>query len=75
MTQEEFMRLAQAKRELEAFLEFTEDEDFVGIAAHKYVEPIVGNLYREITDKEIVNKIIELVQNELDNINITIDEL
>lgn len=69
------MRLAQAKRELEAFLEFTEDEDFVGIAAHKYVEPIVGNLYREITDKEIVNKIIELVQNELDNINITIDEL
>ena len=73
MTQEEFKHLAETKKSLEDFLEFTKDKDFHGIASHTFV--LAYNLYREITDKEIVDKIIELVQNELDKINKRIEEL
>lgn len=73
MTQEEFKRLAETKKSLEDFLEFTKDKDFHGIVSHTFV--LAYNLYREITDKEIVDKIIELVQNELGKINKRIEEL
>ena len=73
MTQEQFEQLSKTRKELIDFLEFTQDKDFHGICAHTYM--LAYNIYKEITDKEIVDKIIALVKNELDELNKRIEEL
>ena len=73
MIQEEFMRLAKAKRELELFIEATKDEDFDAIGARKIV--LVNEFHRYITDKELIKGIVDYLQAELDKINKIIEEL
>lgn len=73
MTQEEFMRLAETKRELELFIEATEDEDFDAIGARKIV--LVHEFHRYITDKKLIQGIVDFLQKELDKINKKIEEL
>ena len=60
MTQQEFMRLADTKRELEQFLKKIGDEDFDAIG---------------ITDKGLIERIVEFLQAELEDINKKIEEL
>lgn len=73
MIQEEFMRLAKTKRELELFIEATKDEDFDAIGARKIV--LVNEFHRYITDKELIKGIVDFLQAELDKINKKIEEL
>lgn len=67
------MRLAKTKRELELFIEATEDEDFDAIGARKIV--LVHEFHRYITDKKLIQGIVDFLQKELDKINKKIEEL
>lgn len=73
MTQEEFMRLADTKRELEQFLKKIGDEDFDAIGARTCV--MAYQHFSYITDKGLIERIVELLQAELEEINKKIEEL
>lgn len=73
MTQEEFMRLANAKKELELFIDTTKEEEFDAIGTRKIV--LGHEFHRYITDKELIQGIVDFLQAELDMINIIIEEL
>lgn len=73
MTQEEFMRLADNKRELEQFLKKIGDEDFDAIGARKCV--MAYQHFSYITDKELVKEIVQFLQVKLEEINKKIEEL
>lgn len=73
MTQEEFKRLADGKRELELFLDTVKHEGFDAIGARKILFAHEFNSY--ITDKDLINEIVHLVQSKLDEINKKIEEL
>lgn len=73
MTQEEFMRLADTKRELQMFLEDVNDESFDAISARKII--LGHEIHHYITDKDLTNEIVRLVQAKLDEINKKIEEL
>lgn len=73
MTQEEFMRLANTKRELELFIDATKDKDFDAIGARKIV--LAHEFQRYITDDELIQGIVDFLQAELDKINKKIEEL
>lgn len=73
MTQEEFMHLANTKREIELFIEATEDADFDAIGARKIV--LCQEFHRYIIDDELIQGIVDFLQAELDKINKKIEEL
>lgn len=73
MTQEEFMHLADTKREIEKFIEVTKDEDFDAIGARKCVMAYQNFSY--ITDKKLVKEIVQFLQVKLEEINKKIEEL
>lgn len=73
MTQEEFMRLADNKRELDQFLKTVVDEDFDAIGARKCVMAYQNFSY--ITDKKLVKEIVQFLQVKLEEINKKIEEL
>ena len=73
MTLEEFDLLARTKDELIAFLERPKQGDFVGIASSSLV--FNHNHYSMITNREIVNEIIQLVETRLNEINKKIERL
>ena len=73
MEQEEFMRLAEAKKELESFLDAMLNEGFDAIGARGIV--LCHECHRYITDKELVDEVTEFLQEKLDDINKKIEEL
>lgn len=73
MTQEEFMRLANAKKELELFIDTTKVEEFDAIGARKIV--LAHEFHHYITDKELTRQIVDFLQTKLDEINKKIEEL
>lgn len=73
MEQEEFMRLAKAKEELESFLDAVQNEGFDAIGARGMVLCHVCHLY--ITDKELVDAVTDFLQEKLNDINKRIEEL
>lgn len=73
MTQEEFMRLAKAKKELEAFLDAVQNEGFDAIGARGMI--LCHECHRYITDKELVDAVTEFLQEKLNDINKRIEGL
>lgn len=73
MEQEEFMRLAKAKEELESFLGAILNDGFDVIGAQSTI--LCHDCYRYITDKELVDAVTEFLQEKLDDINKRIEEL
>ena len=73
MTQEEFMHLADNKRELEQFLKRVTDEDFDAIGARKCVMAYQNFSYN--TEKKLIKEIVEFLQVKLEEINKKIEEL
>jgi DNA-directed RNA polymerase delta subunit len=73
MEQEEFMHLADNKRELDQFLKTVVDEDFDAIGARKCV--LAYQHFSYITDQKLVKEIVEFLQVKLEEINKKIEEL
>lgn len=73
MEQEEFMRLAKAKEELESFLDAMLNEGYDAIGARGVVACHVCHRY--ITDKELVDAVTDFLQEKLNNINKRIEGL
>ena len=73
MEQEEFMRLAKAKEELESFLDAMLNEGFDTIGARGMV--LCHVCHRYITDKELVDAVTDFLQEKLNDINKRIEEL
>lgn len=73
MEQEEFMRLAKAKNELESFLDAILNNGFDVITAKGMV--MCYECHRYITDKELVDAVTDFLQEKLDDINKRIEEL
>ena len=73
MTQEEFKRLANTKRELDLFLEDVNDDCFDAIGTRKII--FSHEIHHYITDRSITNEIVDLVKSKLDEINKKIEEL
>ena len=67
------MRLAKAKKELEAFLDAVQNEGFDAIGARGMILCHECSCY--ITDKKLVDEVTEFLQKKLDDINKRIEEL